>query len=149
MIPTVQARTFIVWMDIAKDVYRVRSLIEKNLPAVVLKSQKTAAHVFLGRPPSLSISIYYRKNIDGRRHYKKTIFDYRTEKEDLTGGRKSDYCKTIAGESVNYSSYATSEPFVDWSYLALSAVCVFIAITAIVAVSIRRGIIPLPTGMCF
>jgi hypothetical protein len=76
------------------------------------------------------------------------MFDYRTEKEDLTGGRKSDYCKTIAGEPVN-SSYATSEPFVDWSYLALSAVCVFIAITAIVAVSIRRGIIPLPTGMRF
>ena len=50
MIPTVQTRTFIVWMDIAKDVYRVRFLIEKNLPAVVLKSQKTAAHVFLGRP---------------------------------------------------------------------------------------------------
>nr|CAH0103242.1 unnamed protein product [Daphnia galeata] len=67
-----------------------------------------------------------------------------TEKEDLTGGRKSDYCKTIAGEPVN-SSYATSEPFVDWSYLALSAVCVFIAITAIVAVSIRRGRLPLPT----
>ena len=79
----------------------------------------------------------------------KNYFDYRTEKEDLTGGRKSDYCKTIAGEPVNYSSYATSEPFVDWSYLALSAVCVFIAITAIVAVySIRHGIIPLPTGMC-
>jgi hypothetical protein len=81
MIPTVQARTFIVWMDIAKDVYRVRSLIEKNLPAVVLKSQKTAAHVFLGRPPSLSISIYYRKNIDGRRHYKKIFLTIELKKK--------------------------------------------------------------------
>lgn len=81
MIPTVQARTFIVWMDIAKDVYRVRSLIEKNLPAVVLKSQKTAAHVFLGRPPSLSISIYYRKNIDGRHHYKKIFLTIELKKK--------------------------------------------------------------------
>lgn len=86
MIPTVQTRTFIVWMDIAKDVYRVRSLIEKNLPAVVLKSQKTAAHVFLGRPPSLSISIYYRKNIDGRRHYKKLFLTIELKKKTWLEG---------------------------------------------------------------
>jgi hypothetical protein len=82
MIPTVQTRTFIVWMDIAMGTaYRVSSLIEKNLPAVVLKSEKTAAHVFLGRPPSLSISIYYRKNIDGRRHYKKIFLTIELKKK--------------------------------------------------------------------